>query len=92
VLIDTKCIKKEAKMITKLRITNFKSFSDITVDFTDRNGNPKPLILIYGENGAGKSNLLLSILFFAQTLDTFVQSEQFAKAQNDLDKMFGRKK
>lgn len=74
-------------MITKLRITNFKSFSDIVVDFTDRNGSPKPLVLIYGENGAGKSNLLLAILFFAQTLDTFVQSEQFAKAQNDLDKM-----
>ncbi len=44
-------------MITKLRITNFKSFSDIVVDFTDRNGSPKPLVLIYGENGAGRSNL-----------------------------------
>lgn len=74
-------------MITKLRVTNFKSFTDIMIDFTDRNGNPKPLVLIYGENGAGKSNLLLAILFFAQTLDTFTQAEQFTKVQTDIDKM-----
>ncbi|MCH3918139.1 MAG: AAA family ATPase [Spirochaetia bacterium] len=57
-------------MITYIRLTNFKSFSSISIDLRGSHGIPKKLALIYGENGAGKSNLILSILFLMQTMDT----------------------
>ena len=44
-------------MFTCVKLKNFKSFNDITLDLTDKNNRPKSLVLIYGENGIGKSNL-----------------------------------
>ncbi|WP_352415192.1 AAA family ATPase [Oscillibacter ruminantium] len=59
-------------MFTKVHVQNFKCFSDLEFDLTGRGGTPKNLILIYGENGAGKSNI--AAIFYAlvelmQTMD-----------------------
>ena len=57
-------------MFTCVKLKNFKSFNDITLDLTDKNNRPKSLVLIYGENGIGKSNLASAFYMLAQTLRT----------------------
>ena len=57
-------------MFEYIKLKNFKSFGDITFDLTDKNGNPKKLVLIYGENGIGKSNLASVFYMLSETLRT----------------------
>ncbi len=46
------------ELFTKLRLQNFRSFGNLEFDLTGKSGSVKPFVLIYGENGAGKSNLM----------------------------------
>ncbi len=57
-------------MIKSLRMVNFKSFKDTTVDFTGKRQKPKHLVFIYGENGAGKTHLISAFEFLAASIDT----------------------
>ena len=41
--------------LTRLRIENFKRFTDLTIDLSSFAGAPK-LVLLIGANGSGKSN------------------------------------
>ena len=49
---------------------NFKSFGDTTIDFTNRDGSPKKLIIIYGENGSGKTNIASAFAFLNDSIRT----------------------
>ena len=40
-------------MFTRIKIKNYKSLVDLEADFFQKRNEAKPLILIYGENGAG---------------------------------------
>ena len=44
-------------MFEYVELKNFKSFKDTRLSLLDRYNNPKKLVLIYGENGIGKSNI-----------------------------------
>ncbi|RKZ54377.1 MAG: hypothetical protein DRR00_01325 [Candidatus Parabeggiatoa sp. nov. 3] len=44
--------------IRKIQIKNYKMFNDVTLDFTDSNGETLETIVIAGLNGAGKTSLL----------------------------------
>ena len=57
-------------MFTYVRLKNFKTFGDVTLDLCDKNGNPKKLVLIYGENGIGKSNLASAFFMLSETIRT----------------------
>ena len=57
-------------MFEYVKLKNFKSLGDVIFDMRDRNNNPKKLILIYGPNGIGKSNLISSFYFLLETLRT----------------------
>lgn len=57
-------------MFEYIKLKNFKSFGDVTFDLRDRKGNAKKLILIYGENGIGKSNLASAFYMLSETLRT----------------------
>jgi len=57
-------------MFENVKLKNFKSFENLEFDLTDRNNNPKKLILIYGENGIGKSNLASAFFMLSETLRT----------------------
>ena len=50
-------------MLKSIKLKNFRSFGNLEANFTTKSGRPKKLIMIYGENGSGKSNLMASILF-----------------------------
>ena len=45
-------------MFTYLHVKNFKSLLDFTIDFRNNRNTPRKLNIIYGENGAGKSNIV----------------------------------
>ena len=57
-------------MFEYIRLVNYKSFEDITLDLTDRQGQPKKMVLIYGENGIGKSNIASAFSFLGDSLRT----------------------
>lgn len=57
-------------MFEYVRLRNFKSFGDVLFNLLDKKETPKKLVLIYGENGIGKSNLASSFLFLSETLRT----------------------
>lgn len=57
-------------MFTKIRLKNFRSFGDIEFDLTAKNGTPKKSAVIFGENGAGKSNLMSAFVFLQEVFST----------------------
>ena len=57
-------------MLKSIKLKNFKSFGNLEANFTMSSGKPKKLIMIYGENGSGKSNFISSIFFLKNTLNT----------------------
>ncbi|MFA6843677.1 MAG: AAA family ATPase, partial [Bacilli bacterium] len=69
-------------MIKKIKLTNFKSFKDVTIDFTGANGVPKKSIFIYGENGSGKSNIVSSIVFLQYTISSLLAAQEIEKVIN----------
>ena len=44
-------------MFNYIHFKNFKSLDDVRIDFTSKK-KAKPLAIIYGENGSGKSNIV----------------------------------
>ena len=57
-------------MFEYIKLKNFKSLQDVELNLLDKHNNPKKLILIYGENGIGKSNLASSFFMLSETLRT----------------------
>ena len=57
-------------MFTYIHLHNFKNFSDVTFNLCDKHGTPKKLIVLYGENGAGKTNLASAFLLLGDSLRT----------------------
>lgn len=57
-------------MFEYVKLKNYKSFGDIELNLLDRNNNPKKMVLIYGENGIGKSNLASAFFMLSETLRT----------------------
>ena len=63
-------ILEEYAMFEYIYLKNYKSFGELRFDLTDKQGNPKKMILIYGENGIGKSNLASAFFMLSETLRT----------------------
>lgn len=57
-------------MFEYIKLKNYKSFKDVELNLLDRRNNPKKLILIYGENGIGKSNIASAFFMLSETLRT----------------------
>ena len=56
-------------MIRYIHLKNYKSFTDLSFDMTGKNGLTKKILILYGENGVGKTNLV-------NVLDTLYDSFQ----------------
>ncbi|MCI6014749.1 MAG: ATP-binding protein [Coprobacillus sp.] len=63
-------------MLKKIKLKNYRSFGNLEADFTIGSGKAKKLVVIYGENGSGKSNFITSILFLKNTLNTLSFQER----------------
>ena len=57
-------------MFEYVKLKNYKSFGNIAFNLLDRNNQPKKMVLIYGENGIGKSNLASAFFMLSETLRT----------------------
>ncbi|MFV0527798.1 MAG: AAA family ATPase [Lachnospiraceae bacterium] len=68
-------------MFTYIKLKNFMSFNDVTIDFKNSNKEVKNFIAIYGENGSGKSNFVNSIDLLRRSIDPFNMMGNFDKVQ-----------
>ncbi len=57
-------------MFRYIKLKNYKSLVDFEADFTGKRNEPKKFVLIYGENGIGKSNLASSFLTLYDIIQT----------------------
>ena len=57
-------------MFSKIELHNFKCFKDISFELGKNEASPNNLLVIYGENGVGKSNLLSAFTFLRDLMDT----------------------
>lgn len=57
-------------MFTKITLENFRSFEHIVFDLTEKGNVPKHLAVLYGENGAGKSNLMSAFVLLPELTRT----------------------
>lgn len=76
-------------MLQYLKLKNYKSFTDITFDFMGKNKKPKNLIILYGENGSGKTNIInvfdtLYNTFQTLNINKFVM-QLLEESKNDID-------
>jgi hypothetical protein len=79
-------MKGDTVMFTYLKLKNFKSFRDTEFDFRTTGGKPNNLIIIYGENGAGKSNLVEAFYFLKDTMYTVRNRNRFEKFKDTFNK------
>lgn len=71
-------------MISGVYMKNFKSFLDTYVDLHQNKTQAKSLIAIYGENGAGKTNIIDALRILSQSMDTVMLTKTITKlTQND---------
>lgn len=63
-------IKGSDRVFTYLKVKNYKSLSNVEMNLLDKGNKPKKLAILYGENGAGKSNLSNIFYTLAETLRT----------------------
>jgi len=77
-------------MFSSLYIQNFKSFSSLDVNFLKTKTNPKHAVVIYGENGAGKSNLCRAFEFLKDSIRTLEYTRVYSDyaLPQDLQKEF----
>ncbi len=57
-------------MFEYVKLRNFKSFGEIEFDLTIKKNTPKQFVLVYGDNGIGKSNLASAFLLLLESLRT----------------------
>lgn len=69
-------------MFTRITLRNFRSFDSINFDLSEKNKSAKSLALIYGENGSGKSNLVLAFAFLGELLQTMDVRDRYEALLN----------
>ena len=60
----------DKNMLKRMELTNYKSFKNVTIDFSDTKTKTKNIAIIYGENGSGKSNIISSLYFLKNSINT----------------------
>ncbi len=80
--------KGETIMFTYIELENFKSFEKIKFDFKQTKEFAKKFVVIYGENGSGKSNFVSSIELLSNMMTSYINTERL----QELKKMVEEKK
>lgn len=70
-------------MFTKIYLKNYKSLIELKVDLLKRKNEAKKLVLVYGENGVGKSNFASAFLTLRESLQTMSVRSAIDKFLND---------
>ncbi len=72
-------------MIRYVSLKNYKSLVDLQVDFMHTKTKPKKIVLIYGENGIGKSNFATAFYTLNETMRTMSSIEYWKKIIEDIN-------
>lgn len=72
-------------MFSKIRMKNFYSFADVEFNLSQGTNNYKPLAIVYGENGSGKTNLMLALSVFIDLMRTMDVRDVIEKILYDQD-------
>ena len=70
-------------MFTKIYLKNYKSLIELKVDLLKKKNEAKKLVLVYGENGVGKSNFASAFLTLRESLQTMSVRIAIDKFLND---------
>ena len=62
-------------MFTYIKLKNFNSFKDITIDLQVKKNEPKNIAIFYGPNGSGKSTIAKAFFTLHKTLETMQVKE-----------------
>lgn len=73
-------------MISYLKIKNFQSLIDLSVDFMKTTTKAKNLIVIYGENGSGKTNFAKTFYMLQESFRTMSIKENILDIINKKEK------
>ena len=57
-------------MFTCIKMKNFKSFKNVTIDFSKKKNKIKSLATIYGINGSGKTTIAQAFYLLKRTIET----------------------
>ena len=57
-------------MFTNIKLKYFKSFKNVEINLQSKKGEYKPLAIIYGENGIGKTTISQAFLALERTMQT----------------------
>lgn len=71
-------------MFAYLKLKNYKSLVDVEINFRDKKKKAKNLVVIYGENGAGKSNIASAFYTLHEILNTMTVSELMKQLFKDI--------
>ena len=66
-------------MFLKVELKNFRSFDNIVFDLSEKRGRAKKLVIVYGENGSGKSNLMSAFVLLDELLNTMKYRDRLEK-------------
>lgn len=74
-------------MFEYVKLKNFKSYSDVKFDITNKKGEAKKLAVVFGPNGYGKSNLASAFYMLQESLNTLNAKEIMDSiiSSNDLE-------
>lgn len=73
-------------MFTYIRLKNFKSLVNFEVNFEKKKNEPKKAIIIYGENGSGKSNFVSAFYTLYQSMQTLSLRKKIKTLLDDEEK------
>lgn len=59
------------EMFTYIKLKNFMSFKEVMFDLRNGSKGAKSFISVYGENGSGKSNFVMSINLLRSSIESF---------------------
>lgn len=79
-------------MIRYVNLKNYKSLVNLSVDFMQTKIKPKNVVVIYGENGIGKSNFATSFYTLNETMQTMSSVEQLDRILEFRDKEISNEK
>lgn len=69
-------------MFTRICVKNYKSLIDLDVDLSSKKNESKSLIVIYGENGIGKSNFASIFYTLRESIETMSIKSMLQKLLN----------
>lgn len=64
-------------MFTSIYLRNYKTFTDTTINLSSNSTKPNNLVLLYGNNGVGKSNFASVFFNFAEIIRTMDVRDMF---------------